>query len=93
MGRYKVLFSLLIALAFTLGLLVLPEIESFTKSCAQTILCGANVSYILEYISKTDVAALAFGNYLYQTLISGLVVFLLTLILSVIAHRMYTRFK
>lgn len=93
MGRFKVIFSLVVALAFALGLLTLPEIESFTKSCAQTVLCGANINFILEYISKTDVAALAFGKYLYQTLISGLVVFLLTLTLSVIAHRMYTRFK
>ena len=88
-GRYKIVFSAAIALLFTFGLLKLPDIEPLVKSCSGTFICGADLDYVLKFLGKTDGTAIAFGHYLYQKFITASIVFLITLILTTMAHRIY----
>jgi hypothetical protein len=76
----KSIFSLLIALIFIATLLILPD---------------ANVEFkkTLEFLSKSDNTAIAFGYYLVQKVITGAIIILLTIGISIAGHRAYKRYR
>lgn len=92
-GRFKILFSLFVALAFVFGLLALPEIDTLAKTCTGTFICGVDIKALLSFLGKSSTTAVAFGYYLYQKIITGAIVFVITLTLSIAAHRAYRKYK
>jgi len=93
MGGFKVVFSLVIAVAFMLGFLSIPNFDSLLGSCSETILCGKNITDLLNFFNKTDSAAIAFGNYYFNKITTGAVVFFITLVFTVFAHKTYVKFR
>jgi len=93
MKGLKILFATVVTIAFVLGFLTFPDIDLFLDPCSKTILCGRNIRNLLNYFGKTDSAALAFGNYLYEKVISGTIVFIITLAFTMIAHKIYIKFR
>ena len=88
-GRAKIIFSAAISLLFILGLLGLPSIDSFVKSCTGTFICGADINSVLKYLNRSDNAAIDLGLYFYQKIVIGSIVFLITLLLTSMAHRAF----
>ncbi len=88
-GRVKIIFSAAIAIFFGLGMLGLPSIDSFVKSCTGTFICGVDISGVLKYLDKSDNAAIDLGLYFYQKIVIGSIVFLITLLLTSMAHRAF----
>ncbi len=76
----KSIFSLLIALLFIAILLILPDANTAFKNQ-------------LDFLTKSDNTAIAFGYYLLQKIISGALIILLTIIISIIGHRMYKKYR
>lgn len=89
MKNWKVFVSFFVALLFALGLLAFPDLEEFVQTCSVSYLCGFNLGDALEFFGKSDSAAIDFGNYLYQKLITGAIVFVITLTITVVTHRAY----
>ena len=88
-GRAKIIFSVAIAVLFSLGLLGLPSIDSFVKSCTGTFICGVDINGLLKFLDKSDGTAIDLGLYFYQKIIIGSIVFLITLLLTSMAHRAF----
>ena len=80
MNLPKGIFSLLIALIFIATLLVLPD---------------ANIEFkkALDFLSKSDNTAVAFGYYLIQKVISGAIIILLTIGISIAGHRAVKKYR
>ena len=76
----KSIFSLLIALLFIAILLILPDVNIAFKNQ-------------LDFLTKSDNAAIAFGYYLLQKIISGALVIILTITISIVGHRMYKKYR
>ncbi len=76
----KGIFSLLIALLFVAIILILPD---------------ADVTYKkqLDFLTKSDNTAIAFGYYLLQKLISGALIIFLTITISIAGHRTYKKYR
>ncbi|MBU0572726.1 hypothetical protein KKH23_02690 [Patescibacteria group bacterium] len=76
----KSIFSLLIALLLVAVLLILPDADvTFKKQ--------------LDFLTKSDNAAIAFGYYLLQKIISGALVIFLTITISIAGHRTYKKYR
>jgi len=74
------IFSLLIALLFVAILLILPDADvAFKKQ--------------LDFLTKSDNAAIAFGYYLLQKIISGAIIIFLTITISIAGHRVLKKYK
>jgi putative Mn2+ efflux pump MntP len=89
---WKVTFALFITLLTLLGFFSLPFIDHLVSTCEGYFFCGGHIKDSLDFLSKTDIAALAFGNFLYNKVITGVITFLVILIFSTIAHRIYKYF-
>lgn len=76
----KSIFSLIIAILFIIVLFVLPD---------------ANIEFkkTLDFLAKSDNSVVAFGYYLVQKVISGALVILITITISIAGHRVYKRHK
>ena len=76
----KGIFSLLIALLFIATLLILPDADvTFKKQ--------------LDFLTKSDNTAIAFGYYLLQKIVSGALIILLTVTVSIAGHRTYKKYR
>jgi uncharacterized integral membrane protein len=76
----KGIFSLLIALLFIATLLILPDADvTFKKQ--------------LDFLTKSDNTAIAFGYYLLQKIISGALIVFLTITISIAGHRTYKKYR
>jgi hypothetical protein len=76
----KGIFSLLVALLFIATLLILPDADvTFKKQ--------------LDFLTKSDNTAIAFGYYLLQKIISGALVIFLTITVSIAGHRTYKKYR
>jgi hypothetical protein len=89
----KVAFALLVALLSVFGFLSIPYLDTILETCTGSWLCGKSIKEGLDYLARTDKTALAFGEFLYDKILNGVIVFLAVLIFSIIAHRVYTHFK
>jgi hypothetical protein len=76
----KSVFSLLVALLFIAILLILPDVDLSFKNQ-------------LGFLTKSDNTAIAFGHYLVQKIVSGSLVILLTIAISIVGHRALKRYK
>lgn len=76
----KSIFSLLIALLFIAVLLILPDADDAFKKQ-------------LEFLTKSDNTAVAFGYYLLQKAISGAIVIFLAVAISIAGHRTYKKYR
>ena len=76
----KSIFSLLIALLFIAILLILPDADTTFKNQ-------------LDFLTKSDNTAIAFGYYLLQRIISGALVIFLTITISIAGHRVYKKYR
>ena len=76
----KSVFSLLIALLFVAALLILPDVDVTFKNQ-------------LNFLTKSDDAAIAFGQYLIQKIVSGTLVLFLTIAVSIIGHRALKKYR
>lgn len=76
----KSVFSLIVALLFIVTLLILPDADIEFKKA-------------LDFLAKSDNAAIAFGYYLIQKVVSGALVILATIAISIAGHRVYTKHK
>ena len=76
----KSIFSLLIALLFVATLLILPDVDDTFKMQ-------------LNFLTKSDNTAVAFGYYLLQKAISGAIVIFLTVTISIAGHRTYKKYR
>ena len=76
----KSIFSLLIALLFVATLLILPDVDDTFKKQ-------------LNFLTKSDNTAVAFGYYLLQKIISGVIVIFLTVTISIAGHRTYKKYR
>ena len=76
----KGIFSLIIAILFIIVLFVLPD---------------ANIEFkkALDFLAKSDNTIISFGYYLIQKVISGALVILVTIVISIAGHRVYKRHK
>jgi hypothetical protein len=76
----KGIFSLIIAILFIVALFVLPD---------------ANIEFkkVLDFLAKSDNTIVAFGYYLVQKVVSGALVILATIVISIAGHRVYKRHK
>ena len=88
-GRAKIVFSAIIALLFSLGLLGLPSIDSLVKSCTGTFICGVDINGILGHLDNSDSTAIDLGLYFYQKIVIGSIVFLITLLLTSMGHKAF----
>lgn len=76
----KGIFSLFIALLFVAIILILPDADvAFKKQ--------------IDFLTKSDNAAIAFGYYLLQKVISGALVVFLTISISIAGHRTYKKYR
>ncbi len=76
----KGIFSLFIALLFVAIILILPDADvTFKKQ--------------LDFLTKSDNTAVAFGYYLLQKIISGAVIVFLTITISIAGHRVLKKYK
>lgn len=76
----KSIFSLLIALLLIAILLILPDADvAFKKQ--------------MDFLTKSDNTAVAFGYYLLQKIISGALVIFLTITISIAGHRTYKKYR
>lgn len=74
------ILSLLVALLLVAILLILPDADvAFKKQ--------------LDFLSKSDNAAIAFGYYLLQKILSGALVIFLTITISIAGHRTYKKYR
>ena len=73
--------------------LLLPNVEFFIKTCKVPYICGVDITNILKFLGKTDSAALGFGYHLYQKLVKGIIIFLLTLTVSGFLYKRYLKTK
>jgi energy-coupling factor transporter transmembrane protein EcfT len=76
----KGIFSLLIALLFVAIILILPDADLSFKNQ-------------LNFLTKSDNAAIAFGYYLIQKVISGALVVFLTIAISIAGHRALKKYR
>jgi energy-coupling factor transporter transmembrane protein EcfT len=76
----KSVFSLFIALLFIAVLLILPDADLSFKNQ-------------LSFLAKSNNAAIAFGHYFVRKIISGVLVLLLTIAVSIIGHRVLKKYK
>jgi hypothetical protein len=76
----KSVFSLFIALLFIAVLLILPD---------------ADISFLnqLSFLTKSDNTAIAFGQYFLRKIITGAIVFSLTIGVSIIGHKALKKYK
>lgn len=76
----KSIFSLIVAILFIVVLFILPD---------------ANVEFkkTLDFLAKSDNTTIAFGYYLIQKVVSGALVILVTIAISIAGHRVYKRHK
>ena len=76
----KSIFSLIIAILFIIVLFILPD---------------ANIEFkkALDFLAKSDNSIIAFGYYLVQKVISGALIILVTIVISIAGHRVYKRHK
>lgn len=89
----KITFALFITALVTLGFLSVPYLDIVVKTCTGSFFCGKQVRDVLDYLGQTDTATIAFGKYLYNKAITGVIAFLTILTFSIVAHRVYMKFK
>ena len=88
--------TLLILLSAVIAILIsllLPNVEFFIKTCEIPYICGVDITSILKFLGKTDSAAIDFGYHLYQKLVKGIIIFLLTLAVSGFLYKRYLNTK
>jgi uncharacterized integral membrane protein len=76
----KSIFSLLIALLFIAVLLILPDADITFKNQ-------------LNFLTKSNNTAVAFGYYLLQKIITGALIIFLTITISIAGHRTYKKYR
>ena len=76
----KSIFSLLIALLFIAVLLILPDADTTFKNH-------------LNFLTKGNNTAVAFGYYLLQKTITGALIIFLTITISIAGHRALKKYK
>ena len=76
----KGIFSLIIAILFIIVLFILPDANIELKKA-------------LDFLAKSDNSIIAFGYYLVQKVISGALIILVTIVISIAGHRVYKRHK
>jgi len=88
--------TLLIILSAIIAIIIsltLPSIEPILKACKIPYICGVDITSILKFLGKTDSAAIGFGYHLYQKLVKGIIIFLLTLTISGFLYKRYLKTK
>jgi hypothetical protein len=85
-----IILSAIIAIVVSLAL---PSIEPLLKACKLPFICGVDLHNILRFLGKTDSAAIDFGYHLYQKMVKGIIIFLLTLSVSSLLYRRYLSSK
>jgi hypothetical protein len=87
---FLIILSAIIAIIISLAL---PSIEPLLKACKVPYICGIDLKNILKFMGKSDTAAIEVGYHLYQQIIKGTIIFVITLTLSGVFYRRYLSSK
>jgi len=85
-----IILSAIIAIIISLAL---PNIELVIRTCKIPYICGVDLNNILKFLGKTDSAAVEFGYHLYQKIVKGTIIFVITFTISSILYRRYLNSK
>jgi hypothetical protein len=85
-----IILSAIIAIIISLAL---PSIEPLLKACKVPFICGVDLKNVLKFLGKTDSAAIDFGYHLYQKIVKGMIIFIITLTVSSVFYRRYLSSK
>jgi hypothetical protein len=85
--NYRMLLSITVAILAITGFLTIPYLDDAIKTCTGSAWCGQSIIETLGYLDKADTTKVALGKYYYDKIITGIVVFMITLTIARLAHR------
>lgn len=87
---FLIILSAIIAIIISL---TLPSIEPLIKACKIPYICGIDLKNVLKFMGKSDSAAIEVGYHLYQKIIKGTIIFIITFTVSSVLYRRYLSSK